>query len=135
MITLSDVRDWIKNYNASNFLYVGKLDNKQDYSIGVYQRGTTQAVRAIGAQSSYDIKQISILIHWNKNAKDTEKRAMYLYNQILNSENVIIGNHHVYVIRLLHNEPIDVGTDDNGVYERVIELDLFFERIEIESEE
>ena len=31
------------------------------------------------------------------------------------------------MISLLQNEPVDVGTDDNNVYERVIELDLYYE--------
>ena len=32
------------------------------------------------------------------------------------------------MIALLQNESVDVGTDDNNVYERVIELDLYYER-------
>jgi hypothetical protein len=29
---------------------------------------------------------------------------------------------------LLNNEPIDVGTDDKNIYERVIELNFYYER-------
>ena len=131
MITLAEVRDWIKTFNAANNYYIGKLDNKQENSIGIYQRKTIDGPRvAIGGRSlaSYDVKSISILIHWNKNANETEKRAQYLYNRLFEVESVVIGGTPIKMIALLQNEPVDVGTDDNNVYERVIELDLYYER-------
>lgn len=131
MITLAEVRDWIKTFNAANNYYIGKIDNKQENSIGIYQRKTIDGPRvAIGGRSlaSYDAKSISILIHWNKNANETEKRAQYLYNRLFEAESVVIGGTPIKMIALLQNEPVDVGTDDNNVYERVIELDLYYER-------
>lgn len=131
MITLAEVRDWIKIFNAANNYYIGKIDNKQENSIGIYQRKTIDGPRvAIGGRTlaSYDVKSISILIHWNKNANETEKRAQYLYNRLFEAELVVIGGIPVKMIALLQNEPVDVGTDDNNVYERVIELDLYYER-------
>ncbi|WP_195217142.1 phage tail terminator protein [Streptococcus oralis] len=131
MITLAEVRDWIKTFNAANNYYIGKLDNKQENSIGIYQRKTIDGPRvAIGGRSlaSYDVKSVSILIHWNKNANETEKRAQYLYNRLFEAESVVIGGTPIKMIALLQNEPVDVGTDDNNVYERVIELDLYYER-------
>jgi hypothetical protein len=131
MITLAEVRDWIKTFNAANNYYIGKIDNKQENSIGIYQRKTINGPRvAIGGRSlaSYDVKSISILIHWNKNANETEKRAQYLYNRLFEAESVVIGGTPIKMIALLQNEPVDVGTDDNNVYERVIELDLYYER-------
>lgn len=131
MITLAEVRDWIKTFNAANNYYIGKIDNKQENSIGIYQRKPIDGPRvAIGGRSlaSYDVKSISILIHWNKNANETEKRAQYLYNRLFEAESVVIGGTPIKMIALLQNEPVDVGTDDNNVYERVIELDLYYER-------
>ena len=131
MITLAEVRDWIKTFNAANNYYIGKIDNKQENSIGIYQRKTIDGPRvAIGGRSltSYDVKSISILIHWNKNANETEKRAQYLYNRLFEAESVVIGETPIKMIALLQNEPVDVGTDDNNVYERVIEFDLYYER-------
>lgn len=131
MITLAEVRNWIKTFNAANNYYIGKIDNKQENSIGIYQRKTIDGPRvAIGGRSlaSYDVKSISILIHWNKNANETEKRAQYLYNRLFEPESVVIGGTPIKMIALLQNEPVDVGTDDNNVYERVIELDLYYER-------
>lgn len=41
MIELADVRDWLKTLGSAEHYYIGKLDAKQDKSIGVYSRATT----------------------------------------------------------------------------------------------
>lgn len=129
MIYLSDVRDWLKNLISANFYYVGKLDSKNDKSIGVYQRkNPAPPIKAIGQLSSYEIKPISILIHWTKNANETERAAYKLYKQLEAVSSLTLNNTHVQFIQLLQSEPVDIGTDDNGVYERVIEFDLYYER-------
>ena len=129
MITTADVRDFIKAYNLAEYYYIGKLDSKNDKSIGVYQRkNPAPPIKAIGQPSSYEIKPISVLIHWNKNADETEKTAYELYKQLTAVSSLNLNNTHVQFINLLQSEPVDVGTDDNGVYERVIEFDIYYER-------
>ena len=132
MIGLSNVRDWLKTLeNKADNYYIGKLDNKTYRSIGVYQRKSSTPPRlCIGGQenNSYNVKQISILIHWNMNARETEEFSMKLYEELLNQKSVSICNHNVRYIKLFNNEPIDVGTDEKGVYERVIELEFYYER-------
>lgn len=129
MLFLSDVRDWLKSFGVGEHYYIGKLDNKNDKSIGVYQRkSVSPPITAIGQPSSYEIKPISILIHWTKNANETEKAAYKLYKKIKDISLLTINNTRIYMLKLLQSEPIDVGTDDNGVYERVIEFDLYYER-------
>jgi len=118
-------------------LYTRKYRGCEDDNIGRSARLVGILSRSsIGGRNlaSYDVKSVSILIHHNQNANETEKRANYLFNQILKAENVVIGDTPIQMIRLLSNEPIDVGTDDNNVYERVIELDIYY-RLEQESEE
>lgn len=131
MIYLSDIRDWLKSFNIAENYYVGKIDGKKDKSLGVYQRkNPAPPVRAIGQKSSYEVKQISLLLHWNKNATETEKTACELYRQLEAVSSLQINGIHIYILSLLQSEPIDVGTDDSGVYERVIEFDLYYERNE-----
>jgi hypothetical protein len=162
-MTLSDVRDWLKRFavnteelqvdgeiycvatgtgDSEPFLllalvehyYIGKLDRKQNRSIGVYSRATTgeQPVTALGGLqcTGTAVKQISILIHWNNNARETDAAAQELFNMLLAAENIQIGGHQVDYLRLMVPEPVDVGTDENGVYERVIWMDIYYERIE-----
>lgn len=129
MIYLSDVRDWLKTLITAEHYYIGKLDSKQDKSIGVYQRkNPAPPIKAIGQESSYEIKPISILIHWNKNANETERTAFELYNQLSAVSSLEINETQVHFIALLQSEPVDVGTDDNGVFERVIEFDIYYKK-------
>ena len=129
MITTADVRDFLKSFDIGSHFYIGKLDNKPDEAIGVYSlRGSGAPVTAIGGESSYDIIGVSVLVHWNRNAKETEDAARRLYEQLRTVRDVSIKNHAVYLIELLVPEPVDVGTDDKGVYERVTELKIWYER-------
>lgn len=129
MIYLSDIRDWLKTLISADYYYIGKLDGKKDRSIGVYQRkNPAPPIIAIGQPSSYEIKPISILIHWNKNANETEQTSCELYRQLRAVSSLTLNNTHVYFIALFQSEPVDVGTDDNGIYERVIEFDVYYER-------
>lgn len=130
MIFLSEVRDWLKTYKIADHHYIGKLDNKEEKSLGVYQREGGEAHIAIGGldNTKYDIKRVSILLHWNKNARETEIKAYELYNKIIKTEELTIGETPVYCLMMRNPEPVDVGTDDAGVYERVIQLDIYFER-------
>lgn len=129
MIYLSEIRDFLKRFNVFDNYYVGKIDNKQDKSLGVYQRKTSNSpVKSFGNNSTYGIKNISLLIHWNKNAVETEKAAFQLYQSLETAQEIQINGKNIYALTLLQSEPIDVGTDEKGVYERVIEFDLYYER-------
>lgn len=135
LLGLADIRDWIKtlNYTASENCYIGKLDNKKDKSIGVYQLKTSNesniAVGGIDNTKTME-KSVSILIHWNTNAKETEQKAYEIYNDLLNAKNFIINNIKVNYIKLLVPEPIDVGTDSKNIYERVIQATFYYEKKE-----
>lgn len=130
MMTLANVRDFLKTIINAEHFYIGRLDNKQDKSVGVYTLKTGgEPLRGVGTELSYDVIAVSLLIHWNNNANETEVCARTLYNKLRTIKNVTINNSKVYLIQLLTPEPIDVGTD-NEVYERVIEMKIFFERKE-----
>lgn len=130
MLLLSEIRDWIKEMGVGDHFYIGKLDNSQEKAVGIYQLKSEQPLRmAIGGRdlASYDVKSISILIHWNKNARETEINAQNLFDRILKSTNVVIGKTPIKYIQLESNEPIDVGTDDDNVYERVIPINIYYQ--------
>jgi len=136
MITLVDVKDWLKEKfpDAENF-YIGRLENKKEKSIGVYDlnRSESTPLICIGGleYNAYDVKEVSILIHWNKNANETEIAANKLFQILLNlnESEIRINNHDVYVLELLVKNPVDVGTTDS-IYERVIEMRMYYERKE-----
>lgn len=128
---LADVQDWIKTLGVGNYFYIGKLENKRERSIGIYQRqpsdGADIALGGLNCTKTAS-KKVSILIHWDKYANETEEAAQALYDKLLHVTNLEIAGKHVDYLQLDVPEPIDVGTDDNGVYERVIWLTMYYER-------
>ena len=120
-------------YIVADYFYIGKLDNKKEKAIGIYQLQTSNPPNvAVGGLSNTKVfeKPVSILIHWNKNAKETELKALELYYKLLNSRNFKINDNVVNYIRLLVPEPIDVGTDNANVYERVIQAIFYYKKEE-----
>lgn len=128
MITLSNVRDWLKTLIDAEHFYIGRLDDKQEKSVGVYTLKTSgEPLRGIGSDLSFDVIAVSVLVHWNENANETEVNARNLFEKLRTIKNVTINDSKVYMIQLLVPESIDVGTDGT-IYERVIEFKLFYER-------
>ena len=129
MIYLSDIRDWLKSVTSAEHYYIGKLDNKQDRSIGVYslkQSGTP--TRAIGGESTYDTISVSLLIHYTDNARETEEFARRLYETLYDIKNVEIKEHKIYIIELLIHTLV-VCSHINGFFrEQVIEVKFYYER-------
>lgn len=130
---ISDIRDYIATLNIAepNNCYCGKLDSKPDKAIGVYnQKSGRTKESAIGGKKamSHDTKAISILVHWNKYTRQSEQAAIDLYNALEDTKNKVINGHTIKFIQLDYNEPIPVDTDDNGVYEYVIECLVYYER-------
>ena len=136
MLALTDIRKWIAGFGIAgdDHVYIGKLDNKKQKSIGVYSRPASgQPYVALGglACTTYDIRRISLLVHWNRSKSESEKAAYALFEKLRNeSENtrLTIGDTQILQLQLQIPEPKDVGTDDNGVYEYVIWLDFLYER-------
>ena len=127
MLFLGQIRDWIKTFDAAENYYIGKINNKEK-SLGVFQLSPRPPTRAIGQDSSYEVRRISIKLHWNKNQNESERAAYKLYSQLRAVSSFDIDNIHIYFIDLLQAEPVSIDTDVNGVYEWVIEFEIYYER-------
>ena len=100
-------------------------------SIGVYHlnRGDNVQMAVGGIQnSSYAVKSISILIHWNKSVRETEKVSQELYDKLRDMKHVNINDTNILFTEMLVSAPIEVDTDDKGIFEMVIELKFCYER-------
>lgn len=133
MLALKDIRQYISDLKIveDSNVYVGKMDNKKQKSIGVYSRKTSGSPNiALGGldYTSYDTKPVSLLIHWNKHPVESEKAAFDLFEKLRTESGLNMGSTHINYLRLMVPEPQDVGTDDNGVYEYVIWLDVIYQR-------
>lgn len=129
-MTTEEVFAWIKSLSvhADNY-YCGTLNDKKDKSFGVYQlKERRERDVAIGGCSKTGAKGISVLVHWNSSTRETETIAASLYAELASVDAPTIGGKKANYIKLLHDEPIDVGTDENGICERVIEFIVYYER-------
>lgn len=129
-MTTEQVLAWIKTLpTKADHYYCGMLNAKKDKSFGVYQLKESRARDiAIGKQTKTATKGISVLVHWTSSTRETENIAAELYKSLAEATDIAVGEFKVNYIQLLHNEPIDVGMDENGVCERVIEFVIYYER-------
>ena len=128
-MTLAEVRDWLKTQLSCPNWYIGKIDGNKEQCIGLYNTTGRAPNIALGGleNTSYATKPISILVHWGKNADIAEQKAQEVYNCLF-GQSVVIGGKRVITFELRQPEPVSVGTDDQNVYEYVIEIDIFYER-------
>ena len=61
MIALSEVRDWLKSFGLFDNYYVGRLDTKKNYSLGVYNLADTGRREVIGGLKKYEKKGITFI--------------------------------------------------------------------------
>lgn len=132
MVSLSDVRDWLKSFKLFENYYIGRFDTKKRNSLGVYNLNDSGRREVIGDLKVYDRKGVVLLIHGDTNKATTEKKAWAMYTAL---EDLIrsckyspIGGKKVYFIELLNNQPVDVDQDADKIYEYVIELNIYFEK-------
>lgn len=132
-MTVVDVAECIAGLSIVDrqHVYCGKMQDKKERCIGIYNLTRQQDKRnTVGGieNSSYAIKPVSILVHWNKSVGSTEETAEKLYRAVENIRNVTVNGVRVLFTRMLTDAPIDVGTDADGIYEMVIETNIYYER-------
>lgn len=132
MVTLANIRDWLKSFGLFDSYYIGRLDTKKKNSLGVYNLQDTGRREVIGGLKKYEKKGVSLLIHGDTNKDRTEQKAFKLYNElenlIMSCEYPQIGGKDVYFIELLNNQPVDVDQDSDSTYEYVIELNIYLKK-------
>ena len=129
MITLADVRDYLKSFNLFSGYYVGRIDANKKNVLGVYDLRNRARHKTIGTNTNkYEVKGVSLLIHGDTNKTNTEQLAIKLYEALESAENGEIAGRKINIIDLQQDAPIDVDADTNKVYEYVIEVLFYVER-------
>ena len=129
-MTLADVRDYIASLNLTKEVYMGKLPDKPERSIGVYNSKHQYPYHGtLGGpnQQGYGIKHVTLLVHWTKSPRDTEKAATALFDAMNVARDVKINETTIKFIQPLYDLQ-DIGTDESGVYEYVIEAAVIYEK-------
>ena len=125
---LAEFRDYLKTLDVATNYYIGKIDKAKIETVGVYSMPHLKRIEAFGRSSSYDIAGFQLLLHWNKNARETEAAATNLYEKIRYTTDTDMGTVHVQYIDFDAGAPTFIGTDDNGVYEYHIAGRIFYRR-------
>jgi hypothetical protein len=125
---IAEFRDYLTTLNVAENYYIGKIENSKEYTLGVYADSSTRRVEAIGKDGSYGTFGFRLLLHWNKNARETEESAFELFEKIRYITGTDMTSVHVQYLDLDYDEPINMGTDENGVYEYVITGTIYYRK-------
>lgn len=132
-ITLKQIKDYFKTeFKWNEAISIGKIDNNKDKMICFYNSKRQLAYSTVvgGKQNKTTyIKPITILLRYTKNQDSAEIKAQEIY-EFFEERTFFINEKRVFVI-MNTEEPINLGTDDNNIYEYSIELDLYIERRDI----
>lgn len=131
MIGLADVRDWLKGLSLLDAAWsIGRYEAEKERRVCVYQRESyTPATAAIGGRPSTltEVKRVQVLVHWNRNHRETEEAASALYEALRFNPRARIGGARATYVDLQLPEAVDLGSDSNGIFERAIWLDIYYE--------
>lgn len=126
-MTLSDLRDYFKSdFPWKESISVGKIDKNKERAVCFYHSKVSRPkINTIGGKGnrSYIVLPISILLRFGKNYEAAAEKAKEIYD-FFDEKTFDLNNERVFVISP-YNEPIDLGTDDQGVYENSLEFDLY----------
>ena len=131
MMGLADIRDWLKGLGAVDATWtIGRYEAEKERRACVYQRTDySNAVAAIGGEEPTRtlVKRVQVLLHWTRNHRETEEAAQALYERLRWNPRPQIGTARASYIDLKLLEPVDLGSDENGIFERVLWLDIYYE--------
>lgn len=131
MMTLKDVKDWLKSQVSADVWKMGTYDASSYKTVCVRNLTSNRSVLAVGGlqNTTTAVKGISIVVHWSKNPDETERVAQSIH-ALFYGQQPDIGGYRAIKCDMRSDEPISVGTDTNGIYEYVIETWLTYERKE-----
>lgn len=118
-MTLKEYKDEFKaSFKWSEAISIGKIDNNKEKAVCFYNSKRTLApIKAIDS-NTYKIKPITVLLRYTKNQDTAEKMALSIYEHF---DDRLIGR---TIAQHIYSEPVSLGTDDNGVYEYSIEINM-----------
>lgn len=122
------VKDYLKTViRDCDKWYIGKMDENQEKAIAIYSnRRNLAKISNFKNLQSYGILPITLLLRWTKNYNTAETKANEIY-ELLDCSSFFIDDYKCN-INCLYDGPIDLGSDDSGVYKFSIELNLLYRK-------
>ena len=122
------VKDYLKTIiKDCDKWYIGKMDENQEKAIAIYSnRRNLAKLSDFKKLQSYGILPITLLLRWTKNYNTAETKANDIY-ELLDCSSFFIDDYRCN-INCLYDGPIDLGSDENGVYKFSIEFNLLYRK-------
>ena len=122
------IKDYLKSIiKDCDKWYIGKMDENQEKAIAIYtNRRNLEKLSEFKKLQSYGILPITLLLRWTKNYNTAETKANDIY-ELLDCSSFFIDDYKCN-INCLYDGPIDLGSDENGVYKFSIELNLLYRK-------
>ena len=127
MMTLNAIADWLAGLLPGVTVYCGSINANDSQCIGVYDRIDAIRKQAIGGEMSHQDYPCRILVHWTKNIASCETQALAIQNILLANRKATIDGHAVIDIQLTRPTPVNLGRDDNGIWESAIPMTIIYE--------
>ncbi len=128
-MTLLDIADMLALKLGTEEIYAGNIDANQQRCIGVYNAKSAGLKKiCLGGKACTKTleKKISILIHWTDDPSQAERKAQAVSAALSELRNCECGD---YILKFVQsNDPVDVGRDERGICEYVIECRIYYER-------
>ena len=126
---VSDIRDYIESLGLADLVYSSRMPvDGTPRMIGVYNSKHPYPYKpGIGRDLSYGIRHVTILIHWTRDPDETEAQTDTVFDALRNTRDAEVNGWKLKFV-IPEYEPIDVGTDPNGMFERVIEAAFYYEK-------
>jgi len=122
-MTVTDIMRYFKQAAGwEEKISVGKIDKNAERAVCFYpSKRPGPSLRTVGgkANRSYDLMHLTILLRWGNTAPAAEEKA----NEIYNFFNELTTD--TFFAFQRYDSPIPVGTDERGIYEFTMELDIY----------
>lgn len=122
-MTLKQYKDYFKtSFKWSEAISIGKIDNNKEKAICFYNsKRMLSPIKAID-KNTYKYKPITILLRYTKNQNTAEEMAMSIY-EFFDDREFSIDDKQV-TVQHLYSGPNNLGTDEDGVYEYTLEMNM-----------
>ena len=127
---LYEIRDWLKTLDIATNYYSGRIDEKQEKTICVYNDRMdgveSPSIGGYKCKKSYTFKA-SVILQWTKAPKEAEEAANVFEDklkEVADGGCFKIGSHTVSGIKILKN--MYYGKNEHGLYQYLFHFDLIY---------
>lgn len=126
-LTSKKIKDYLKTVINCPKWYIGKTDENQENAITIYtNRRQINKISQFKNLQTYGIIPITLLLRWTKNYDSAEEKANSIY-ELLDCSSFFIDSKECFM-ECLGEAPINLGTDNIGIYKFSIEINLIYKK-------